>query len=252
MLAGRERELEILNELIGDVQKSGAAIVVLGEPGIGKSSLLRAAADSAREASLQVLLTTGVEAEAQLPFGGLHQMLRPVLGTAEALPATQRRALAAAFGADDEQRPEPFMIALAALNLLAEAAAERPLLLVADDVQWLDQPSQDVLTFIARRVTADPIVLIASVRKGHHVALVSAGLTELDVQGLDDTSARAVLAEYFPELTGLPSYPRRPGTRSSSPRWTTPTSCRRSWPARPSWLSSRSGWTCWSKRPRPG
>ena len=93
------------------------------------------------------------------------------------------------------------MIALAALNLLADAAAERPLLLVADDVQWLDQPSQDVLTFIARRVSADPIVLMASVRKGHPVGLASAGLTELDVHGLDDTSARAVLAESCPGLS---------------------------------------------------
>jgi len=150
--------------------------VVLGEPGIGKSSLLRAAAGSARAASLLVLLTTGIEAEAQLPFGGLHQLLRPVLGVAGALPAMQRRALAAAFGTEDGRQPEPFLIALAALNLLAEAAAEQPLLLVADDVQWLDQPSQDVLTFIARRVSADPIVMIGSVRKGYDIAFALAGL----------------------------------------------------------------------------
>jgi hypothetical protein len=124
-----------------------------------------------------------------------------VLAAADALPATQRHALSAAFGADDEQRPEPFMIALAALNLLAEAAAERPLLLIADDVQWLDQPTQEVLTFIARRVSADPIVLIASIRNGHPVALATAGLPELDVKGLDDASARAVLAEHGPGLS---------------------------------------------------
>jgi len=195
-LVGRDRELQVLSELIRDVRERGAAIVVLGEPGVGKSSLLRAAADAAREESFQVLLTTGVEAEAQLPFGGLHQLLRPVLSAADALPGTQRRALSAAFGADDGQRPEPYMIALAALNLLAEVAAQRPLLLAADDVQWLDPPSQEVLTFVARRVSADPIVLIASVRPGHQAVLARAGLPELDVKGLDDASARAVLAEH--------------------------------------------------------
>jgi len=194
MLIGRDRELRILNELIAQILESGAALVVLGGAGIGKSSLLRAAAGAARQASVQVLLTTGVEAEAQLPYAGLHQLLRPVLAGATALPAAQRGALSAAFGANEEQRPEPFMIALAALNLLAEAAADRPLLLLADDVQWLDQPSQEVLTFIARRVEADPIVLIASIRTGYQVALAAAGLPELNVTGLDDASARAVLA----------------------------------------------------------
>jgi DNA-binding CsgD family transcriptional regulator len=200
-LAGRDRELGILNELIAEAQGCGAAIVILGEPGIGKSALLRAAADAGRAASLQVLLTTGIEAEAQLPFAGLHQLLRPVFSAAAGLPATQRRALAAAFGTEDGQRPEPFMIALAALNLLAEVAAERPVLVIADDVQWLDQPSQEVLTFIARRVNADPIVVIGSVRTGYDTAFAAAGLPELHVQELDDTSARAVLAEYGGDLS---------------------------------------------------
>jgi DNA-binding CsgD family transcriptional regulator len=200
-LVGRGQELGILNELIADAKGCGAAIVVLGEPGMGKSSLLRAAADAGRAASLQVLLTTGIEAEAQLPFAGLHQLLRPVFSAATGLPVTQRRALAAAFGTEDGQKPEPYMIALAALNLLADVAAERPVLVIADDVQWLDQPSQEVLTFIARRVNADPIVVIGSVRTGYDIAFAAAGLPELDVQGLDDTSARAVLAEHGGDLS---------------------------------------------------
>jgi len=195
-LIGRDRELAVLAELIGEVPDRGGAVVVAGEAGIGKSSLLQAAAAAAREASCQVLLTTGVEAEAQLPFGGLHQLLRPVLGGAEALPQTQRRALTAAFGGGEGPPPEPFMIALAALNLLAEAAADGPLVLVADDVHWLDRPSQEALAFIARRISADPILLIASVRKGHDTHLAAIGLPELEIGGLDDASARSVLARH--------------------------------------------------------
>ena len=131
-----------------------------------------------------------------LPFAGLHQLLRPVCDAAERLPAPQRQALAAAFGTGDGDQPEPFMIALATLNLLADAAARQPLLLVADDVQWLDPPSRDVLTFLARRLGSDPIVLIGTVRTGHQVPFASAGLPSLDLPGLDDKAARALLAEH--------------------------------------------------------
>lgn len=199
-LIGRDHELRILTELIGQVRQHGGAIVVLGEAGIGKTSLLRAAAEYGRQESLQVLLTTGVETEAQLPFAGLHQLLRPVLSAAERLPQTQGQALSAAFGAGGGQPPDQFMIALAALNLLTDRAAQRPLLLVADDVQWLDRPTQEVLTFIARRVNTDPILLIGGVRTGHDVSLLHAGLPELDLPRLDDAPARAVLAVHGSDL----------------------------------------------------
>ena len=200
-LVGRDHELSVLTDLIGRVHERGGATVVLGEPGIGKSSLLRAAAEYGRQESLQVLVTTGIEAEAQLPFAGLHQLLWPVLGAAGQLPAAQQSALSSAFGTGDGQQPEPFMIALATLNLLADLAAQRPVVLIVDDVQWLDRPSQDVLTFIARRVSADPIILIGSIRTGHDVALAEAGLPELDIRGLDDQSARAVLAAHGGDLS---------------------------------------------------
>jgi hypothetical protein len=124
-----------------------------------------------------------------------------VLDAADQLPAAEQSALSAAFGTGDGQRPEPYIIALATLNLLADLAVEQPVLLVVDDVHWLDKPSQDVLTFIARRVDADPIIVIASIRKGHDVALASAGLPELDVRGLDDRSARALLAAHGGDLS---------------------------------------------------
>ena len=153
-LIGRDQELEVLAALIDQAADGGAAIVVIGDPGIGKSSLLRAVADHGRAAGHRVLAATGIEAEAHLPFAGLHHLLRPVLGDLDHLPATQREALSTAFGFSEGPPPEPFMIALATLNLLAEVAAERPVLAIADDVQWLDPPTQDVLTFLARRVTS--------------------------------------------------------------------------------------------------
>src|SRR5579863_6181135 len=113
-LLGRDRELSALAGLIDQIAEYGGSMAVRGEPGVGKSALLRAAAGYGRAAGLQVLETTGVECEAQLPFAGLHQLLRPVLGMAAQLPDVQRRALGSAFGAEAKPQPERFMIGLAA------------------------------------------------------------------------------------------------------------------------------------------
>src|SRR6516225_1199035 len=129
-LTGRDEELGVLTGHIDQVAAGGGAIVVLGDPGIGKTSLLRAAADRGRAAGHRVLAVTGIQAEAHLPFAGLHHLLRPVLSDVDRLPATQREALSTAFGLSDGPPPQPFMIALATLNLLAEAAAGHPLALV--------------------------------------------------------------------------------------------------------------------------
>jgi DNA-binding CsgD family transcriptional regulator len=204
-LIGRTTELGALTDLIDTVTESGAAMVVLGDPGIGKTSLLRAAGEHARAAGYRVLNATGIESEAHLPFAGLHHLLRPVLSRMDRLPRTQAEALSTAFGIGEGPPPSPFMIGLATLNLLAEVAAERPVLVVVDDVQWLDQPTQDALTFLARRVGGDPVVLIGVVRKGHDVTFAAAGLPELDLRGLDEASAREVLARH---AAGL-SYPDR-------------------------------------------
>jgi DNA-binding CsgD family transcriptional regulator len=200
-LIGRDQELGILVGLIDKAADGGAAIVVIGDPGIGKSSLLRAAADHGRAAGHRVLAATGVEAEAHLPFAGLHHLLRPVLNDLDRLPAMQAEALSTAFGLCEGPSPEPFMIALATLNLLAEAAVDRPVLVIADDVQWLDPPTQDALTFLARRVSGDPIVLIGVVRRDHDIAFAASGLPELDLRALDETSARDVLARHADGLS---------------------------------------------------
>jgi hypothetical protein len=140
-----------------------------------------------------VLSTTGVQSEADLPFAGLHQLLRPVRGRAAELPPVQRKALAAAFGLNDEVAPEHFRIAMAALDLLSDSASEAPLLLVVDDAQWLDRPTSDVLAFVARRIESDPIVLLVAVRDGYPSVFRDAGLPELRLAVLDDAAAEALL-----------------------------------------------------------
>ena len=193
-ILGRTDELRTLTGLVDKATEQGGAIVVVGEAGIGKSTLIRAAAQHGRSAGLRVLETAGVEAEAQLPFAGLHQLVRPVLSAADSLPAAQRRALMSAFGVEDGAPPDLFMIALATLNLLTEVAAARPVVVAVDDVQWLDQATQETLAFVARRIGNDPMVIIGTVRQGHPGPFLGAGLPELEVLGLDDAAARAVLS----------------------------------------------------------
>jgi predicted ATPase len=148
-IVGRERETGVLAELIGRVHERCAALVVRGEAGIGKSALLASASVRARSHGMLILTTTGVQAESHLPFAGLHQLLRPLLGEVGELPDPQRDALLTAFGMTSAPALDLFLIALAALDLLAGAAARAPLLLIADDAQWLDRSAGNVLAFVA-------------------------------------------------------------------------------------------------------
>ena len=150
---GRERELSQLYELVDRVHERGATLLVRGEAGIGKSTLLAAACRRAEAAGMRVLRTTGVQSEAQLPFAGLHQLVLPVLGQADQLPTPQRGALLAAFGmVEAAEAPDRFSIALAVLELLSDAAQPASLLVVVEDAHWLDRSTADVLAFVARRV----------------------------------------------------------------------------------------------------
>jgi hypothetical protein len=187
--------------LVDEVTTHGQALVLRGEPGVGKSRLLSDAARTARERGMTVLTTTGVQSEAHLPFAGLHQLLRPVRGRAIELPAVQRVALDAAFGLTPDEVPEYFQIAMAALDLLSELASDAPLLLVAEDMQWLDLPSSEVLAFIGRRIESDPIILLGAVRDGYPSVLGEAGLPEHRLSGLDDVTAGALLEAMAPDLT---------------------------------------------------
>jgi DNA-binding CsgD family transcriptional regulator len=204
-LYGRGLELDVLANLVRGLAGSvGGALIVRGEAGIGKSSLLAGAAGLAGQAGAQVLTATGIQAEATLPFAGLHQLLRPVLPLAEQLPPRLRSALLSAFGLSDPppgtEQGGPFLIGLAALELVSDAAASRPVLLIADDAQWLDEPSSAVLGFIARRLATEPAALLVAVRDGLASSFDDAGLPGLPLTGLAEPAAAALLEARAPGL----------------------------------------------------
>ncbi|WP_299951091.1 AAA family ATPase [uncultured Modestobacter sp.] len=206
-LVGRDPEIEALARLLRDVQHRGAAVLVRGEAGIGKSALLRHVCEAAAERGLRVLSTTGVESETTLPFAGLHQLIRPLLGRLPALPTPQRRALKAAFGMTDDAAPQLFLIGLAALTLISDSAADQPLVLVIDDAHWLDRPSADVLGFVTRRLEAEAVVMVAAQRDGFPPVLAGPALDEQHLERLDRRAAEEVLARRAPDLD--PSHRRR-------------------------------------------
>jgi DNA-binding CsgD family transcriptional regulator len=198
-LFGREAEVAMLDQLVARIPERGGALILRGDPGIGKTALLAAAA--ARSKGVSVLRTAGAQSETGLAFAGLHQLLRPVLTWRDRLPGPQRDALSAAFGMLGAAAPDPFMIALAALNLLACAAEHTPLLLVVDEAQWLDPPTASVLAFIARRVEAEPIAVMFALRNGAASTLEGGGLPELRLGGLDDEAAGELVDASAGDLT---------------------------------------------------
>jgi DNA-binding CsgD family transcriptional regulator len=199
-LLGRLEEQQLLTSLLDDVSIRGQALVLRGEPGIGKSRLLSEAAGEARDRGMTILTTAGVQSEAHLPFAGLHQLLRPVRGRAADLPSVQHAALDAAFGMTDEVAPEHYRIAMAALDLVSDVAADAPVLLVVEDAHWLDRPTSDALAFLARRIESDPILLLAATRDGYPSVLLDAGLPEHTLAGLDEVTAAALLDAAAPDL----------------------------------------------------
>src|SRR6478609_2699124 len=188
-LTGRLSEREVLDRFVAGVRAGeGQALVVRGEPGVGKTALLDYLAG--RATGCLVARAAGVQSEMELAFAGLHQLCAPMLGHAESLPGPQREALRTAFGLSAGPPPDRFLVGLAVLGLLSETAAERPLVCVVDDQQWLDRASAQALGFAARRLAADPVGLVFATRvPGQDVA----GLPELVVEGLAEDDARELL-----------------------------------------------------------
>lgn len=200
-LYGREADVARINGLIDRVRDGGGALMIGGDPGIGKSALLEAARDVATDRGMRVLYLCGVTSETHLPFGALQQAAGPILKEADTLPVRQRAAMQAAFGTSDEATaPDIFLVGLAILGLLTASAASKPILLVADDVQWLDQPSRDVLAFIARRLSSDPIVLLMATRNTSEDALAYPSVPRHQLSRLDASTSERLLAAEAPDL----------------------------------------------------
>jgi DNA-binding CsgD family transcriptional regulator len=188
-LRGRSGEASVLAGLVAAVRAGQSRVLVLrGDPGVGKTALLDDLAGQAQ--GCRVVRAAGMQSEIELAFAGLHQLLAPMLSDLGQLPVPQREALRVVFGISAGPAPDRFLVGLAVLGLLAEAAGDRPLVCVVDDEQWLDQASAQALGFAARRLGADPVGLVFAARvPGAELA----GLPELAVRGLAEGDARALL-----------------------------------------------------------
>jgi DNA-binding CsgD family transcriptional regulator len=189
VLTDRRRECAVLDRFVDGVRAGeGRALVVRGEPGIGKTVLLDYLAG--RAAGCRVERAAGVQSEMELAFAGLHQLCAPMLDHARSLPVPQREALRTALGLAAGPVPDRFLVGLAVLGMLSEAAGKRPLICVVDDVQWLDRASAQTLGFAARRLGADRVGVVFAARVPGDAL---AGLPELIVDGLPDADARTLL-----------------------------------------------------------
>lgn len=194
VLHGRDRETERLVAML-DAARSGHAssLLISGGAGVGKSALLETMAAQAHGAT--VLGTAGLESESPLAFAALHRLLRPVIDRVASLPEQQERALHLAFGEDHGDRIDPFLIALSTLSLLTEVAESGPVLCLVDDAQWLDVASSEALLFAARRLLAEPVVMVFTAREDDPSVFAPTDVPRMLLQGLSDEAVGALLRE---------------------------------------------------------
>src|SRR3982751_905442 len=163
-LLDRVSERDVLERLVAGVRAGQSGVLVVhGEAGVGKTALLRhlsAAAEGCR-----IVRAAGVESEMELAFAGLHALCAPMLDRLQHLPSPQRDALSTAFGLSAGPPPDRFLVGLAVLTLLADAAEEQPLMCIIDDAQWLDRVSAQTLAFVARRLLAERVGLVFGLRE---------------------------------------------------------------------------------------
>jgi DNA-binding CsgD family transcriptional regulator len=199
-LIGRDAELELLDRLLGEAGTS--SMLVRGAPGVGKTALIDAARQTARHRGLLVLACAGVSSEARLTYAGLHQLMGPMLRQPDELPAAGQAALQAALGVTTGPVPEMALVGMAVLDLIGQAAQRRAVLLIADDIHWLDARTCDVLAFVSRRLDADDAALLATGRDGELTGnpLASAGLQELELGPLEADAAATLLSRHGADL----------------------------------------------------
>jgi DNA-binding CsgD family transcriptional regulator len=197
MLVGRRDECRQLDELLDRVRNGvSQTLVIRGEAGIGKSALLEYLIG--RAGSYRIVQAAGVQEEAELAFAGLHQLCTPLLHRLDRIPGPQQDALGTAFGLRTGPAPDPFWLGLAVLSLLAEAAAECPVVCIIDDAQWLDHASAQTLAFVARQLGAESVALVFANRDSAEEPSALSGLPALVLDGLGRDAARELLAAEIP------------------------------------------------------
>jgi DNA-binding CsgD family transcriptional regulator len=201
-LVGRDAELAQIRSAVDDVARQGGTVRIAGDPGVGKSALLRAGIDLATARGYTALSVRATEGESHLAFAALYQLLRPVLGRIDELPAGHRAALLSAFGLTEPgvASANRFFIALAALELLADAAAETPVLVGVDDLAWLDDDSREAIEFISRRISDEQIVMVTTCRLNQPPESTF-GSYLLWLDALDPEASRELLHHQAPNLS---------------------------------------------------
>jgi DNA-binding CsgD family transcriptional regulator len=193
---GRDRECQELEAVLADARLDRSPLLVLrGEVGIGKSTLLEHAAEQARAAGMRLLRARGIESEARVPFAGLLELLRPALPELDRIPEPQSTALEGALALRPASAQDRFAVGAATLSLLAAYAEEGPVAVLVDDAHWLDESSADALLFAMRRLIADPIAVIVAVRDGVPSFVDDAQLRTITLDGLDIESAAALVGD---------------------------------------------------------
>ena len=200
LLFGRDKDLELLHAFVDQSSSDGGGLLLSGAPGVGKTVLLEAAAAHAADAGLRVLRGAGAEFEADLSFAGLNQVLHPLFDDVEDLSPSQRSALEVALGLGDGPAPDQLVVCNAGLSLLVKAASKAPLLVIVDDLQWVDRASALVLGFVARRLHGTRVGFLAALRSGDESFFERSGLRGHDLDPLDDAASTALLADRFPAL----------------------------------------------------
>lgn len=212
-LVGRDRDIAVIRGFVDEATVRGAALVVTGEAGVGKTALIEVGAAYAAEAGMRVLRVTGAQFEANVSFSGLHQLLFPLLGKdLDELDDIHRGTLSSALGLRDVVAPRggitPDWMTLAhgALELLTRAASRTPILIVVDDVPWLDQASGRVLAFIGRRTAGTQLGFLATMRTGEEGLFDQSGIKTYEIGRLSHASSEALLDSQFPALAGRARY----------------------------------------------
>ena len=199
-LIGRDPDVEFVCGFVDEAAVRGGALLVSGDAGVGKTALLDVAALHAEAAGTRVVRAVGAEFEAEVSFSGLNLVLHPLLDGLAVLPPLYRQALSVALGLDAGAPADRLVVSNAVLGLLRDAAVTRPLLVVVDDLPWLDRASSLVLASAVRRLAGTRVGFLAALRTEAESFFDRAGLPSYELEPLDDAAATSLLEQRFPAL----------------------------------------------------